>query len=59
MTDGQGSYGVQLLELNRNNSRYYKSLTSDDGGVIKLTDGTIANSGLAKLGLEGQSEEQG
>jgi flagellin len=33
-------------------------LTSEDGGVIKLTDNTIANSGLAKLGLEGQSEEQ-
>lgn len=34
------------------------SLTSDDGGIIKLTDNTVANSGLAKLGLEGQSEEQ-
>jgi len=33
-------------------------LTSDDGGIIKLTDNTVANSGLAKLGLEGQSEEQ-
>ena len=32
-------------------------LTSEDGGVIKLTDNTVANSGLAKLGLEGQSEE--
>ena len=35
------------------------SLTSEDGSVIKLTDGTIGNTGLAKLGLEGQSEEQG
>ena len=34
------------------------SLTSDNGGVIKLTDNTVANSGLAKLGLEGQSEEE-
>ena len=33
------------------------TLSSDDGGVIKLTDNTVANSGLAKLGLEGQSEE--
>ena len=33
-------------------------LTSEDGGVIKLTDNTIANSGLAKLGLEGQSETE-
>ena len=32
------------------------TLTSADGGVIKLTDNTVANSGLAKLGLEGQSE---
>ena len=31
-------------------------LTSADGGVIKLTDGSADNSGLAKLGLEGQSE---
>ena len=34
------------------------SLTSVDGGVIKLTDNTVANSGLAKLGLEGQSETE-
>jgi flagellin len=33
-------------------------LTSEDGGVIKLTDNTVANTGLAKLGLEGQSEEE-
>ncbi|MDC0549538.1 flagellin [Alphaproteobacteria bacterium] len=32
------------------------TLTSADGGVIKLTDNTVANTGLAKLGLEGQSE---
>ena len=32
------------------------TLTSADGGVIKLTDGTATNTGLAKLGLEGQSE---
>jgi flagellin len=31
-------------------------LTAEDGGVIKLTDNTVANTGLAKLGLEGQSE---
>jgi len=34
------------------------TLSSEDGGVIKLTDSTVANSGLAKLGLEGQSEEE-
>jgi flagellin len=34
------------------------TLTSEDGGAIKLTDNTVANSGLAKLGLEGQSEEE-
>jgi len=33
-------------------------LTSIDGGVIKLTDNTVDNLGLAKLGLEGQSEEE-
>mgnify|MGYP001257530712 CR=1 FL=1 len=33
-------------------------LTSVDGGAIKLTDNTVANTGLAKLGLEGQSEEE-
>ena len=33
------------------------SLTSDNGGIIKLTDNTVANAGLAKLGLQGQSEE--
>jgi flagellin len=32
------------------------TLTSEDGGVVQLTDGTVANTGLAKLGLEGQSE---
>jgi flagellin len=31
------------------------TLTSEDGGVIKLTDGTTDGSGLAKLGLIGQS----
>ena len=34
------------------------TLTSDSGGVIKLTDNTANNAGLAKLGLEGQSEEE-
>ena len=32
------------------------TLTSADGGVIKLTDSSADNTGLAKLGLEGQSE---
>ena len=32
------------------------TLNSTDGGVIKLEDGTLTNSGLAKLGLEAQSE---
>ena len=31
-------------------------LTSTDGGLIKLEDGTLTNTGLAKLGLEAQSE---
>ena len=30
-------------------------LTSSDGGVIKLTDSSTTNAGLAKLGLEGAS----
>jgi flagellin len=30
-------------------------LTAIDGGVIKLTDSSATNAGLAKLGLEGQS----
>ena len=34
------------------------TLTSETGGVIKLTDNTANNAGLAKLGFEGQSEEQ-
>ena len=32
------------------------TLDSTDGGVIKLEDGTLTNTGLAKLGLEAQSE---
>ena len=32
------------------------TLNSTDGGVIKLEDGTLTNTGLAKLGLEAQSE---
>ena len=32
------------------------TLDSADGGVIKLEDGSLTNTGLAKLGLEGQSE---
>ena len=31
------------------------TLNSTDGGVIKLEDGTLTNTGLAKLGLEAQS----
>ena len=31
-------------------------LTSADGGIIKLTDSTAGNTGLAKFGFEGQSE---
>jgi len=34
------------------------TLKSEDGGTIRLTDNTVANSGLAKLGLEGQSETE-
>ncbi len=34
------------------------TLTDADGGVIKLTDDGVTNAGLAKLGLEGQSEEE-
>ena len=37
------------------------TLHSTDGNVIKLTDGSTSNAGLAKLGLNGQSamEEPG
>ncbi len=59
MTDGQGADISVPTATNTATIRGTIKLTSDDGGVIKLTDGTIANSGLAKLGLEGQSEEQG
>ena len=34
------------------------TLTDADGGVVKLTDSGVTNAGLAKLGLEGQSEEE-
>ena len=34
------------------------TLTDADGGVVKLTDDGVTNAGLAKLGLEGQSEEE-
>ena len=59
ITDGQGASISVPTATNTATIRGTIKLTSDDGGVIKLTDGTIANSGLAKLGLEGQSEEQG
>ena len=54
-TDGDN---IATTVANNTLARGQIVLTSEDGGVIKLTDNTVANSGLAKLGLEGQSEEE-
>ena len=59
ITDGNNATTSNPGNGNSATIRGSITLTSEDGSVIKLTDGTIANSGLAKLGLEGQSEEQG
>ena len=59
ITDGNNATTSNPGNGNSATIRGSITLTSDDGGVIKLTDGTIGNTGLAKLGLEGQSEEQG
>ena len=55
ITDGDGVATTVAATLTIRGS---VKLESKDGGVIKLTDNTIANTGLAKLGLEGQSETQ-
>ena len=55
ITDGDGVTTTVAADLTIRGS---VSLTSEDGGAIKLTDNTIANTGLAKLGLEGQSETE-
>jgi len=57
--DGQGTSIAVPTATNTATIRGTIKLTSDDGGVIKLTDSAIDNSGLAKLGLEGQSEVEG
>jgi flagellin len=54
-TDGDN---IATTVANNTVARGQIVLTSEDGGFIKLTDNTVANSGLAKLGLEGQSEEE-
>ena len=54
-TDGDN---IATTVANNTLARGQIVLTSEDGGFIKLTDNTVANSGLAKLGLEGQSEEE-
>jgi len=56
VTDGDNISYTPATSGNHLTIRGNITLTSEDGGVIKLTDGTTDNSGLAKLGLEGQSE---
>ena len=59
ITDGDNATTANPGDGNAFTIRGNITLTSANGGIIKLTDGTIANTGLAKLGLEGQSEVEG
>jgi len=59
ITDGDNATTANPGDGNAFTVRGNITLTSANGGIIKLTDGTIANTGLAKLGLEGQSEVEG
>jgi flagellin len=59
VTDGDNISSTLVTSGDHYTIRGNISLTSEDGGVIQLTDGTVANTGLAKLGLEGQSEVEG
>ena len=56
VTDGDNISYTPATSGNHLTIRGNITLTSEDGGVIKLTDGTTDGSGLAKLGLLGQSE---
>ena len=56
VTDGDNISSALVTSGGHYTIRGNIALTSADGGVIKLTDNTVANAGLAKLGLEGQSE---
>ena len=55
VVDGQGTT-ITATAGNEFITRGKLTLTSTDGSIIKLTDGTDANSGLTKLGLTEQSE---
>ena len=59
ITDGDNATTSNPGDGNAFTIRGNITLTSANGGIIKLTDGTIDNAGLAKLGLEGQSEVEG
>lgn len=59
ITDGDNATTANPGDGNAFTIRGNITLTSANGGIIKLTDGTIDNAGLAKLGLEGQSEVEG
>jgi flagellin len=59
VTDGDNISSTLVTSGDHYTIRGNISLTSEDGGVIQLTDSTVANTGLAKLGLEGQSEVEG
>ena len=55
VVDGQGTT-ITATAGNEFITRGKLTLTSTDGSIIKLTDGTDANTGLTKLGLTEQSE---
>lgn len=59
ITDGDNATTANPGDGNAFTIRGNITLTSANGGIIKLTDGTVDNAGLAKLGLEGQSEVEG
>ena len=52
--DGQGS--TVTFATGEATVKGALTLTSNDGSIIQITDGTTANSGVAKLGLSEQSE---
>ena len=52
--DGQGS--EVSLTAGAGTAKGTLALTSADGSIIQITDGTTANTGVAKLGLSEQSE---
>ena len=52
--DGQGT--TVSLTAGAGTAKGTLALTSADGSIIQITDGTTANTGVAKLGLSEQSE---